>query len=398
MPTPDQPRTDSGADSGRSAGSFEPLFRVGVGVPSRVGRAAHRLATGPRGLRRSRAGGNVVGHALFLTLDTYHHHLPSLGSSASTIQVESLNMRRSGIIAITAAVASCAGPGPGVAPAPSPGSTPGPAPASEPATVPEPTPVETAAPLDRPIPYPVVPPGTYQRSVTRGARTADGAPGPDYWQQWVEYDIDARVDVDARTLTGSEVIRYTNASPDRLPILVVNLLQNYHAEGVERVRPAEVTGGMVIERVAYDGQELAPTSSLQTAGWLVEGTLMYVVLPRPVAPFGTAELAIDWSFPLPQAGASARMGYSGDELLHLAYWYPQMAAYDNVIGWHAEPFRGPIRSWPPRWSSAWRRRRRATAGSTRSRTRAPPARPGPPGTAGSAGRSWPTASGTSRSR
>jgi hypothetical protein len=171
-------------------------------------------------------------------------------------------------------------------------------------------------------------------------RTADGAPGSAYWQQWVEYDIDARVDTDARTLVGSETIRYHNNSPNRLPMLLLNLNQNYHAEGVERVRPAEVTGGMEIEGVAYEGRPLGPTSSQQQPGWIVNGTLMLVVLPSPVAPGDTVELAVEWSFPIPQAGASARMGYSGQELFYLAYWYPQMAVYDDVVGWHLESFRG----------------------------------------------------------
>jgi hypothetical protein len=194
--------------------------------------------------------------------------------------------------------------------------------------------------LARPILYPLPTPPEFARAMERGTRTATGEPGPTYWQQWAEYDIRARVEAEERVLRGSQTVRYHNRSPDALPVLVVNLTQNYHAEGVERVRPAEVTGGKTIERVAADGQELGPTVTQRSPGWAVDGTLMYVVLPRPVQPGATVELAIDWSFPLPQAGASGRMGYSGEELLFLGYWYPHLAVYDDVIGWHAEPFRG----------------------------------------------------------
>ncbi|NIP83881.1 MAG: M1 family peptidase, partial [Gemmatimonadetes bacterium] len=117
----------------------------------------------------------------------------------------------------------------------------------------------------------------YLRAVERGTRSPDGDPGPEYWQQWADYVIEARVDEDAKTLTGSETIRYRNNAPGELPVLVLNLLQNYHAEGVERVRPAEVTGGMAIERVAVNGRELGATTSRDTPGWAVDGTLMYVV-------------------------------------------------------------------------------------------------------------------------
>mgnify|MGYP006180679765 CR=1 FL=1 len=34
------------------------------------------------------------------------------------------------------------------------------------------------------------------------------------------------------------------------------------------------------------------------------------------------------------------MGWNRDDLFFLAYWYPQMAVLDDVIGWHVEPFRG----------------------------------------------------------
>ncbi|MFW5952366.1 MAG: M1 family metallopeptidase [Gemmatimonadota bacterium] len=194
---------------------------------------------------------------------------------------------------------------------------------------------------ERPIPYPVDPPPEFRRAIERDTRTTRGVPGAEYWQQWVDYDIDARVDVEARTLTGAERITYHNNSPHELPFLVINLAQNYHAEGVERVRPTdEVTGGVAIERVAVEGRELNPTTSQRVPGWMVQGTVMYLVLPEPIAANATATLAIDWSFPIPQRGASGRMGYSGDELLYLAYWFPQVAVFDDVIGWHADAFRG----------------------------------------------------------
>jgi hypothetical protein len=193
--------------------------------------------------------------------------------------------------------------------------------------------------LARPIPYPVEPPAEFRSALGRGTRTTTGVPGPRYWQQWAEYDIRAVVDTDARSLSGSQTVRYHNNAPDALPALVLHLTQNYHAEGVERVRPAEVTGGKRIERVAVNGAELGPTMG-RSPGWAVDGALMVVVLPSPVRPGGTVELAVDWTFPLPQSGAGGRMGYSGDDLLFLGYWYPHLAVYDDVAGWHAEPFRG----------------------------------------------------------
>ena len=47
-------------------------------------------------------------------------------------------------------------------------------------------------------------------------RTASGAPGPKYWQQRVDYDINANLDEVTNVLTGSELITYFNNSPDVL--------------------------------------------------------------------------------------------------------------------------------------------------------------------------------------
>ena len=44
-------------------------------------------------------------------------------------------------------------------------------------------------------------------------RTADGRPGPKYWQQKVSYNITATLDTAAKRLSGHERITYQNNSP-----------------------------------------------------------------------------------------------------------------------------------------------------------------------------------------
>src|SRR5256885_1393955 len=58
------------------------------------------------------------------------------------------------------------------------------------------------------------------------ARTASGTPGPDYWQQRVDYSIDATLDEPARTIRAAATITYTNNSPEDLPFLWLHLEQN----------------------------------------------------------------------------------------------------------------------------------------------------------------------------
>ena len=43
-----------------------------------------------------------------------------------------------------------------------------------------------------------------------GMRTASGAPGPEYWQQQVDYEIDVQIDTDNHRIVGTERITYTN--------------------------------------------------------------------------------------------------------------------------------------------------------------------------------------------
>ena len=50
-------------------------------------------------------------------------------------------------------------------------------------------------------------------------RTASGAPGHEYWQQQVDYDMQITLDDNTQRIDGSETITYTNNSPDVLRYL-----------------------------------------------------------------------------------------------------------------------------------------------------------------------------------
>ncbi|MFM9065113.1 MAG: aminopeptidase, partial [Pirellula sp.] len=60
-------------------------------------------------------------------------------------------------------------------------------------------------------------------------RSASGEPGPDYWQQRVDYTIDVRLDETDNSIHGSETIRYRNQSPHTLRYLWVQLDPNIFA-------------------------------------------------------------------------------------------------------------------------------------------------------------------------
>jgi hypothetical protein len=192
---------------------------------------------------------------------------------------------------------------------------------------------------ERPLPAPVAPPGAFLEAVERGTRTLNGLPGEAYWQQTARYQLTARVVPQQRRLEGSGRFTYFNNSPDRLETVQMELAQNLHARGVVRSEPAEVTGGIDLRRVAIGGRTVRE-GGLTGPRFVVDGTQLIMIPARPLQPGDSVMIEIDWAFDIPQAGAGGRMGYSGDDLYFLAYWYPIFSVYDDIGGWFTEPFRG----------------------------------------------------------
>ncbi len=192
---------------------------------------------------------------------------------------------------------------------------------------------------ERPLPREVVPPRGYQLSVMRGNRTPDGRPGEDYWQQFTEYDIEAKLDTDTRTLSAAARITWHNNSPDTLRRVHLELVQNHHAEGTVRNRPAEITGGIQLQRVMVNDTRYTD-ERISRNRYSINGTRMSLWLPEPVGPGESAKIEIDYHFEIPQQGAGGRMGHSRDNLFYLGYWYPHMVVFDDVVGWHPDLYLG----------------------------------------------------------
>src|SRR2546423_4217343 len=57
-------------------------------------------------------------------------------------------------------------------------------------------------------------------------RSGSGRPGPKYWQQRVDYKINAILDSAKNEIRGRETIHYVNHSPDTLPYLWMFVEQN----------------------------------------------------------------------------------------------------------------------------------------------------------------------------
>ncbi|MCL7938294.1 MAG: M1 family metallopeptidase [marine benthic group bacterium] len=191
----------------------------------------------------------------------------------------------------------------------------------------------------RPIPYPMTVSPGFAAAVEAGSRTLEGRPGPEYWQQSASYEIEASVDPEQKRIEGSTRIVYRNASESPPSVLRVRLNQNLHARGAPRHNAAEVTGGFEIEGISVDGTGVGSDATGRPR-YEINHTILLVWLHAAMAVGDTAIVEIDWSYTIPQVGANGRMGWDSDNLIYLAYWYPQVAVFDDVIGWQDDPFLG----------------------------------------------------------
>ena len=195
----------------------------------------------------------------------------------------------------------------------------------------------------RPIPGPVYETPAFARAVERGTRTRTGQPGPRTWTQQIRYSIDATFDPTAKRIRGREHVVYTNRSPDALRQLAVYLRQNVFAPGSPRREEVTATDGMPLTSVAVAGRIIRPapvgaTVNRAPAGsYVVDGTVMWIVLPAPVAPNDSVALDIGWSYSPALSPSDGRQGREGDVYI-VGYWYPQIAVYDDVNGWVADPY------------------------------------------------------------
>lgn len=177
-------------------------------------------------------------------------------------------------------------------------------------------------------------------------RSASGIPGPDYWQNRVDYSIKATLDDQAHTLTGEITITYTNNSPDDLPFIWLHMEQNRFTEDSRGTLTTPIEGNRYSGEVngGYEISNLeAKTQRTVSDKHIINDTRMQVWFKKPVeANGGTATVSMDFTYNIPQHGMD-RMGRIDVEqgtIYAMAQWYPRAAVYDDVEGWNVEPYLG----------------------------------------------------------
>jgi hypothetical protein len=187
-------------------------------------------------------------------------------------------------------------------------------------------------------------------------RSANGAPGPAYWQNEADYEMHAALDTKARTLQNDEVITYTNNSPDSLTSLWIQLDQNIYRKdsrgylvngGLRRKKPVadseENPNARTTEGYVLDSVEIERAKEMLKADYVVEDTRMQIRLPQPMAPKGSVlNIHIKYHYQIPGVwGGRTSWGASQKgEIYDMAQWYPRMCVYDDLRGWDTLPYLG----------------------------------------------------------
>jgi hypothetical protein len=192
--------------------------------------------------------------------------------------------------------------------------------------------------MARPVPNPVFETPGFTNAVGRGTRSRDGKPGSRYWQQFARYQISAELEPRSARLTGRSTVRYFNRSPDTLRTTWVHLHQNLFRSGASRTEETPVTNGMELTRVVAQGRTMSVVNRAEDVGYHVFETVMRILLPQPLAPRDSLDLEFAWTFTLPPDGAP-REGTDG-EVFYVAYWYPQIAVFDDVNDWQVDTYLG----------------------------------------------------------
>ncbi len=183
-------------------------------------------------------------------------------------------------------------------------------------------------------------PRNIQQAYDKGTRSPDGMPGPNYWQNSSTYAIDVTVDTEQDRLTGTATVNFANNSPDTLHTLVLRLYQDFFRKGGARQWPVveeDLTDGVQITRLVIGGTEYDPEKDFPR-WWMTNFRLR---LKEKIAPGTTTTVSCDWHFDIP-TGQGLRMRKYDDGHYFIAYWYPQIAVYDDVDGWDLVEYLGMV--------------------------------------------------------
>lgn len=192
-------------------------------------------------------------------------------------------------------------------------------------------------------------------------RNMDGTPGPAYWQQRCDYNIECSLEPEKHLLTGKEAIKYHNNSPQTLRYLWLQLDENEHAASndLHHSHPHKVGNNMDekamrmlqvwTEMEDYGHRIKSVKDKLgRPLKYFIDNTVMRVELPQPLAPGQQFDFSIEWSYVLIDRINNLTFGRGGYEyfpkdknyLFTITQWFPRLCVFSDFEGWQSDQFTG----------------------------------------------------------
>ena len=159
------------------------------------------------------------------------------------------------------------------------------------------------------------------------------------WQQQLSYKIKASLNTSEHTLEATEYVTYYNNSPDPLETLYFHLYPNaYRDNSTVFARESKKLGDYKYINAGKKDRGYVEISSVNIADiplkYIIDETIMTVVLNRSLVPGDSLELKIDFVLKIPKI--FSRLGYQGNHY-EMVQWYPKPCVYDH-IGWHLDSY------------------------------------------------------------
>ncbi|MEZ2445156.1 M1 family metallopeptidase [Chitinophaga sp. RCC_12] len=188
-------------------------------------------------------------------------------------------------------------------------------------------------------------------------RSASGAPGPKYWQQRADYEIEAQLDDEQQKLTGAETITYFNNSPDPLTYLWLQLDENEHDsksdnQQFNESRMSDKMTLATLNNILPSGKDLGvkivklTDADGKALPYTINQTMLRIDLPKPLMPGEKYRFKVSWWYNISdRMTIGGRGGYEyfpedKNYLYTISQWYPRLAVYSDFQGWQNKQFTG----------------------------------------------------------
>lgn len=164
-----------------------------------------------------------------------------------------------------------------------------------------------------------------------------------YWQQFVHYEIDVKLDDTDHMLHGYEKLTYVNNSPDQLTYIYMHIWPNAYKDNSTALgQQLKENGELFFYYSKEDDRGYIDSLDWHVDGQMVPAEIDYknpdivkLILNQPLAPGGQIVITTPFRVKIP-SGKISRLGHIGQQY-QITQWYPKPAVYD-VNGWNPIPY------------------------------------------------------------